>query len=61
MQQFCICWSHTVSSSEVWPYYCLTAPAQRKVAEAIIRAWEERLPKLEPLCRMLLVADRCAC
>ena len=32
---------------------------QRKVAEAIIAAWDERLPKLEPLCRMLLVADRC--
>ena len=28
------------------------------MAERIIEAWEERLPRLEPLCRMLLVADR---
>ena len=28
------------------------------MAERIIEAWEERQPRLEPLCRMLLVADR---
>ena len=28
------------------------------MAKRIIEAWEERLPRLEPLCRMLLVADR---
>ena len=32
--------------------------AQRRVAECIIEAWEQRSPRLEPLCRMLLVADR---
>ena len=31
---------------------------QRRVAERIIEAWERRIPRLEPLCRMLLVADR---
>lgn len=31
---------------------------QRRVAERIIEAWELRIPRLEPLCRMLLVADR---
>jgi hypothetical protein len=38
----------------------LLAPVQRRVAERIIEAWEERMPRLEPLCRMLLVADRSA-
>ena len=31
---------------------------QRRVAERIIEAWEQRIPRLEPLCRMLLIADR---
>lgn len=38
----------------------LLAPVQRRVAERIVEAWEERMPRLEPLCRMLLVADRSA-
>lgn len=32
--------------------------AQRKVAEAIVAEWEACTPRLEPMCRMLLVADR---
>ncbi|CAK0738830.1 hypothetical protein CVIRNUC_001099 [Coccomyxa viridis] len=36
----------------------LIFPMKRRVAERIIEAWEERPPRLEPLCRMLLVADR---
>lgn len=31
---------------------------QRKAAEAIIREWEVRAPRLEPMCRMLLLAER---
>ncbi|CAL5223847.1 g6430 [Coccomyxa viridis] len=31
---------------------------KRRVAERIIEAWEQRMPRLEPLCRMLLVAER---
>ena len=38
----------------------LLAPVQRRVAERIIEAWEKGMPRLEPLCRMLLVADRSA-
>ena len=32
--------------------------AQRKAAEAIVREWEVRAPRLEPMCRMLLLAER---
>ena len=38
----------------------LLAPVQRRVAERIIETWGKRMPRLEPLCRMLLVADRSA-
>ncbi|BDA48677.1 Ankyrin repeat and BTB/POZ domain-containing protein 1 [Coccomyxa sp. Obi] len=36
----------------------LLFPMKRKAAEAIIREWEVRAPRLEPMCRMLLLAER---
>lgn len=45
---------------EVAVLILLLAPVQRRVAERIIETWEKRMPRLEPLCRMLLVADRSA-
>ena len=56
---WCCCKVHGyVTASRCFAVTMVCLRVQRKVAEAIIRSWEERLPKLEPLCRMLLVADR---